>query len=219
MLEYIEEGNQKSDEVIVFLQGWPDNAKVWDCLNWQEELSDKHLVFINFPNTNGNIDKKWGSDFPEIVADLKLTFDSLDIKNKKKLLVGHDWGCFYSYLFDQQYPNYFQQIITMDVSPKFEPSQPKQILFIIAYQVYLIIAFLIGGPIGKWMTHKLVKFMKHKPSYKDKITSAQNYPYYYLWRNAIMHKVRGARKYLSGYKPSVPLSYLYAKDKPFQFQN
>lgn len=47
---------------------------------------------------------KWGRDFPEIIEDLKLTLDSLNIAGKKKLLVAHDWGCFYGYLFDQKYP-------------------------------------------------------------------------------------------------------------------
>jgi hypothetical protein len=46
------------------MQGWPDNAAMWDWINWKEELSNKHLLFINFPNTNGKVDLKWGKDFP-----------------------------------------------------------------------------------------------------------------------------------------------------------
>jgi len=50
--------------MVVFLQGWPDNAQMWDWINWQEDLSNNHLLFVNFPNTNGKVDMKWGEDFP-----------------------------------------------------------------------------------------------------------------------------------------------------------
>lgn len=115
MLEYYEAGNLESEELVVFLQGWPDNAEIWNWINWKEELSTKHLLFINFPNTNGKVDIKWGKDFPEIIEDLKLTISSLNVTKKKKLLVGHDWGCFYGYMFDQKYPGYFNEMIMMDV--------------------------------------------------------------------------------------------------------
>ena len=44
-----------------------------------------------------------------------------------------------------------------------------------------------------------------------------NFPYYYVWKNMISSFFTGKRTFLSGYQPSVPLTYLYAKDKSFQF--
>lgn len=64
------------------------------------------------------MDNKWGKDFPDVIDDLKFTFDSLNIDSKQKVLVAHDWGCFYGYMFDKQFPNYFNQIIAMDVPAK-----------------------------------------------------------------------------------------------------
>ena len=64
---------------------------------------DFQLMFINFPNTTKTQPEiKYGEDFPVIVDRLKATFDCLkDQKFDKKVLVAHDWGCFYGYLYDE----------------------------------------------------------------------------------------------------------------------
>ncbi len=35
-LEYLEGGQTSSKDVVVFLQGWPDNWVMWDWINWKE---------------------------------------------------------------------------------------------------------------------------------------------------------------------------------------
>lgn len=113
-LEFIEEGNTKATTMLVFLQGWPDNAAIWDRIGWKQDLNDNHILFINLPNTNGKITHPWGKDFPELIEDIKFTIDGV-AADKKKVLVAHDWGCFYGYMFDDKYPKYFSQLIVMDV--------------------------------------------------------------------------------------------------------
>lgn len=88
---------------------------------------------------------------------------------------------------------------------------------IVAYQVFLIVAFIIGGPIGRIMTQRTSAFFKHKPRYFDRISSAQNYPYYYMWKNTVLSALKMRQKFLTRYRPSVPTVYLYGKKKPFQF--
>lgn len=101
--------------MIVFLQGWPDNAELWEGLNWKQDLNNHHLLFINLPNTNGKVTHKWGKDFPELVQDIKFTVDQVDSK-KNKILVAHDWGCVYGYMLDSTFPQYFSQLVMMDVA-------------------------------------------------------------------------------------------------------
>ena len=60
----MEAGDLEADQMLVFMQGWPDNYKVWEDINWKEDLSKFHLLFMNFPNTNGKVTHKWGKDFP-----------------------------------------------------------------------------------------------------------------------------------------------------------
>ena len=53
MLDYKFEGNEKSNEVVVFLQGWPDNWEMWEWVDYKTQLKDYKMLFINFPNTGG----------------------------------------------------------------------------------------------------------------------------------------------------------------------
>ena len=97
------------------------------------------------------------------------------------------------------------------------PPSKKALLFVLAYQIYLATAFLLGGAIGRIMTQKMAAFFRHSPTYFTKISSAQNYPYYYLWKNKLLGGLKLRPNYLRGYRPSVPIVYMYAKNKPFQF--
>ena len=102
-LEYFMEGNQNSKNIVVFLQGWPDNHQVWEPIDHQNTLKDNRVLFINFPNTSKSQEElKWGQDFPVIVQRMKRTFEKIGLeKYQKKVVVAHDWGCFYFYLFDK----------------------------------------------------------------------------------------------------------------------
>ena len=134
------------------------------------------------------------------------------------MLVAHDWGCFYGYLFDQKYPKYFNQIMAMDVPPHAELNTISKVLMVMAYQLFLAFAFFIGGPIGRSLTLNFVKFSRHNPPYLNQINSARNYPYYYLWKRIFLSLLRLKKPYLNRrYEPSVPLVYMYGSKKPFQF--
>jgi hypothetical protein len=74
----------------------------------------------------------------------------------------------------------------MDVPAMLELTSIKAKFLFAAYQLYLIIAFLIGGSIGESMTKKFSKISGHIPPYYNQIKSDMNFPYYYLWRNAIL---------------------------------
>lgn len=109
-------------------------------------------------------------------------------------------------------------MIMMDVPGVAEVKGLRAIMFVLFYQIFLASAFLIGGRIGKVMSQAVCKLVfKHDPAYFNNISSAQNYPYYYFWRNLILSGLKLKPKYLRRYKPSVPIVYLYADHKPFQF--
>ena len=75
-LEYFLSGNKNSKDIVVFLQGWPDNHKVWETLDHANTLKDSQVLFINFPNTSKSQPEiKWGQDFPVIVQRMKKTFE------------------------------------------------------------------------------------------------------------------------------------------------
>lgn len=63
----------------------------------------------------------------------------------------------------------------------------------------------------------MMKLFKHNPEYKDQVHSGQNYPYFYMMRNIVYSALGKEQRLLKGYHPSVPIIYLYAGKKPFQF--
>lgn len=105
----------------------------------------------------------------------------------------------------------------MDVPAYVELTTISQILFVMVYQLFLVIAFIIGGPIGRFMTQAFAKVNKHNPPYFDQINGSRNYPYFYMFKNKVVSALNKEKGMLYKYVPSVPIVYLYAKKKPFQF--
>jgi len=105
----------------------------------------------------------------------------------------------------------------MDVPGVVEIQKISQKLMVVAYQMWLLTAFLLGGWIGKKMTQGFASISKHNPPYFNDITAARNYPYFYFWKNQISSIFNKEKLFLYKYRPSVPVVYLYAKNKPFQF--
>lgn len=91
---------------------------------------------------------------------------------------------------------------------------------ILWYQFTLLFAFLIGGYLGgNWITRGMA-FVFHECRHVPflSITAARNYPYYYIWRNILAYLWKKENGIMYKYKPSVPVVYLYGKDKMFGFQ-
>ena len=76
---------------------------------------------------------------------------------------------------------------------------------------------MIGGKIGKFMCQGVSKFFKYTPKYFDELSGSRCYPYFYMWKNVITSIFNKRNSFLYRYVPSVPVVYLYAKKKPFQF--
>ena len=92
---------------------------------------------------------------------------------------------------------------------------PLAILGIIAYQWWLIGAFVLGGRLGDWMTRSLAGAM-HAPLPRDQINSWMNYPYRNAWQDILSGR---AKAQTESYWPRVPLLFVYGKQKPFAFHS
>jgi hypothetical protein len=122
----------------------------------------------------------------------------------------------------QSHPKYFEQIIAMDVPGMTQVTSLRGRLFVFAYQITLIIAFLIARvlkceSVGDAITRSMSKLFGHKPPYFNQIKAERNYPYYYFWKNMIQSKLHQKKKLLAQYVPSVPVVYMYGAKKSFMF--
>ena len=213
-LPYEKSGNPKSNQMLVFLHGWPDTTQLWDNISPNFE-KDYYIISISYPNFSEKEQKKWGEDFPDMARRIKATLDFENKAKRRITLVAHDWGAIYAYTFDQLFPKYISDLIALDVSPWVKPN-----LLVVIYQFILVVAFLIGGKIGEFLSKSTAKFFKYKPSYYNRINGSWGYPYYYFWRNLIKSKFTSKSKRIPGfgrYFPSCPVAYVYGKKKPCQF--
>lgn len=221
-LPYKLTGNASSPYLLIFLHGFPDTFELWDPLITLLS-KDFQCLNISYPNfASLKTEAKWGYDFPELIEAMKRTIDKVDLTPnesqtivwKDKIFVSHDWGCYLSYFFDQQYPGFIKGMVALDIAAYFNVNFP-----IFLYQVILALAFLIGGSFGNFLTRRFLKQNNYRSPWEKYINTSLNYPYYYLWRNIFRSKLGLENQYLKNYKPSFPVTFIYAKDKPYQFHN
>jgi len=205
-------GKKTSNQILVFLHGWPDTTALWDKTVAAFE-KDYYILNISYPNFSPKETKAKGEDF-EVIADrIKLTIDHVNDTKRKVVLVSHDWGAIFGYYVDQRYPRYISEMISLDVGAKFIASKP----LIVFYQFVLIIGFIIGGSIGRFLTHFIMKFFKYWPAWANRTDSSWNYPYYYFWKKILLAGGNSAKAILPGYEPSCPVAFVWGTKKPVQF--
>ena len=208
----IVEGNA-SGETIVFIQGWPDDASLWD--QTVAALRDTYrCVRVTLPNYAGDKTARWGFTTEEIVDALE-AFVREAGGGKPVTLVLHDWGCYWGHAVHHRAPELVARVAGVDVAPHFKPPSAKAVLGIIAYQWWLLGAFVVGGPVGDAMTRRFAK-RAHVPVEQEKLTAWMNYPYRNVWADLISGR---AGKLQAGYWPTCPILFVYGERKPFPFHS
>lgn len=210
-LDPIIDGNE-AGETVVFVQGWPDDASLWDEV--VASLGAKYrCVRVNLPNYGGELTSRWGYTTEEIV-DALANLLRKEGARRPVTLVLHDWGCYWGHAAHHRVPQAVARLAGFDVAPHYEPG-PGAILGIIAYQWWLIGAFVVGGPVGNWMTRKLAKGLG-APAEAARIDSRMNYPYRNVWADLTSGR---AAKLTDGYFPTCPILFVYGEKKPFMFHS
>lgn len=200
-------------ETIVFLQGWPDDATIWD--QHVAALSGRYrCVRTTMPNFDGRRTVRRGYDTDTIVDALARMVREVSPQAPVTLVL-HDWGCFWGALLHQRHPELASRVAFLDIAPHVKPGIGAM-LGIIAYQWWLVGAFVIDGAIGDWMTRALAGAMQ-APAPRARITSWMNYPYRNVWRDILTGRARQQQG--GNYWPTVPLLFVYGKRKPFPFHS
>jgi len=203
------EGND-AGETIVFIQGWPDDASLWDPA--VAALRDKYrCVRATLPNYGGDRTVRSGFTTSEILDALERLIADAG-RGRPVTLVLHDWGCYWGHAIHNRRPDLVSRVAGVDVAPHFKPTA-RGALGIIAYQGWLFDAFVIGGPIGDWMTRSFAK-RAGAPAERAHLNAWMNYPYRNVWADLFSGR---ARKLVAGYWPTCPLLFVYGERKPFHF--
>ena len=205
------DGNE-AGETIVFIQGWPDDASLWDSAVAAVQGSYR-CVRLTLPNFAGDRTARWGYSTEEIVEAL-VDFIRQAGRGRRVTLVLHDWGSYWGHAAHHRAPELVARVATVDVAPHFKPPA-SSLPGILAYQWWLLGAFAVGGPIGDAMTRGFARFAR-VPVDIGRVDAWMNYPYRNFWADAFSK--RGA-KLIAGYWPKCPLLFVYGEKKPFHFHS
>jgi pimeloyl-ACP methyl ester carboxylesterase len=208
----IVDGNE-SGETLVFVQGWPDDASLWDDALAALRPAYR-CVRVTLPNFGGDRTARWGYRTVEIVDALEDLVREAGA-GKPVTLVMHDWGCYWGHAVHHRRPDLVGRIVGVDVSPHYRASTARAILGIIAYQWWLLAAFVAGGAIGDWMTRRFARLAR-APVDPARVTAWMNYPYRNIWADLLAGR---DRELVSGYWPKCPVLFVYGEKKPFPFHS
>lgn len=202
-------------EAIVMLHGWPDTYRLWDD---QVAYLKPNYRCIRFTLPGFDIARpRQAHSLDALVEALKHVIEATCAGEKVTLML-HDWGCVFGYQFAMRHPSLVQRIIGVDIGDAgsrahVRTMSAKAKAMVFAYQIWLAMAWRIGGPLGDRMTHAMVRAMRC-PSDPRFIGSNMCYPYYIRWFGA-----HGSYRRAVPLELSWPMLYIYGRKKPFQFHS
>jgi pimeloyl-ACP methyl ester carboxylesterase len=199
-------------DTIVMVHGWPDTYRLWDAQ--VEFLKPAHrCIRFTLPGFDGTQPRRAYS-VAEITDFIRQVIGQLS-PGRKVTLVLHDWGCVYGYEFTMRHPELVARIVGVDIGDARELRRDltgRAKLYILAYQVWLALAWRIGGRLGDWMTRKMARWVRARSDARF-IGSRMNYPYYLAWFGGAQSFGRQTQQF----KPACPMLFVYGARKPFMF--
>src|SRR5262249_21643302 len=131
---------------------------------------------------------------------------------RKVILMLHDWGCVFGYQFAMRNPQLVSKIVGVDIGDAGSRAHLRSLsvkakAMVFTYQIWLAIAWMIGGPMGRWMTRSMARAIgcRSDPRFID---SRMDYPYYIAWM-----KAHGSYRDMVKFVPAVPFLFIYGKRK------
>ena len=199
-------------ETIVMVHGWPDTHRLWD--GTVAALKDRYrCARFTLPGYDAAHALR-ARTLDEIVETIEEVADAVSPQQKVILLL-HDWGCVFGYEYYTRNPGRVSRVVGVDIG---DPSSlAKSLSFGAAmgtlfYQVFLAVAWIVGGAVGDRMTRWMARRMRC-PADPAAIGCRMNYPYYMLWFGG----AQSYRRHSHGFRPQVPTLFLYGRRKPFMF--
>ena len=201
------------EELILMLHGWPDTLALWDGTvdALQAHYRCARLTLPGFES---------GPPAVSLDAMCSLLLQVVDHTSPGKAvtLLLHDWGCAFGYEFAMRHPQRVARVIALDVGDHNSPALRRQWglrekLAVAVYQVWLALAWKIGGAVGTGMTRVMARALR-APAPAVRITHRMNYPYAMQWFGTAGGFKRAAQIQLP-----MPLLFVYGERKPFMFHS
>jgi len=212
-VEVIVEG--AGPKAIVMIHGWPDTHRLWDAQ--VEALKERYrCVRFTLPGFELAASKRVYT-FEEVLGTIRRVVEQVCPGERITLLL-HDWGCFFGYQFAMRHPERVERVIGVDIGDAGSRGNRAELGFIgrfmvLGYQVWLALAWRIGGGIGDAMARWMARVLRC-PTDSPAIGSRMGYPYALRWLGAA-----GGLGRLRAFDPQCPMLFLYGERKPFMFHS
>jgi pimeloyl-ACP methyl ester carboxylesterase len=212
-VEVIVEG--AGPKAIVMIHGWPDTHRLWDAQ--VEALKERYrCVRFTLPGFDRSGPKR-AYPLPELLEMIRRVVEHACPGERVTLLL-HDWGCFFGYQFAMRHPELVERVIGVDIGDAGSRQNRAELglrgmLMVLGYQVWLALAWRIGGGIGDAMARWMARAIRC-PTDARTIGSYMGYPYAMRWLGAA-----GGLDRLKAFKPQVPMLFVYGERKPFMFHS
>ncbi|HEX4330641.1 MAG TPA: alpha/beta hydrolase [Usitatibacter sp.] len=200
-------------ESIVMIHGWPDTYRLWDA---QAAFFRDRYRCVRFTLPGFDIGKpRRAYSLEEVLYIIKHIVEETS-PGRKVILMLHDWGCAFGYQFAMRHPGLVSKIVGVDIGDAGTPQHLRSLTvkakaMVLAYQLWLALAWRIGGHVGDWMTLRMARLARC-PSDPRFIDSRMDYPYYIRWM-----KAHGSYRGMVRFEPKVPMLFVYGERKPFLF--
>ncbi|MEO6626049.1 MAG: alpha/beta hydrolase [Burkholderiaceae bacterium] len=202
-------------DTLVFLHGWPDTLRLWDCT--VSALRARYrCVRFTLPGFDLDLPAR-GMTLGQMTALLARIVDDVS-PGKSVTLVLHDWGCAFGYEFAAQHPQRVARIVAVDVGDHNSDAlhaalTAKARAQVFVYQFWLAIAWFVRGSIGDRMTRGMARALRCRTD-PARITWQMNYPYAMKWFGVLGGWSRARRV-----DPQCPTLYTYGERKLFMFHS
>jgi pimeloyl-ACP methyl ester carboxylesterase len=212
-VEVIVEG--AGPKTIVMVHGWPDTHRLWDAQVFA--LKNRYrCVRFTLPGFDLSQQRRAYS-LDEVVETIRRVLDKTCAGQRVTLLL-HDWGCFFGYQFAMRHPQLVERVIGVDVGDAGSRRHraelgAKSMLMMMSYQIWLALAWRIGGWIGNSMARWMARVFR-SPVDSRSIGAQMGYPYAVTWLGAA-----GGFHGLRAFDPYCPMLYIYGERKPFMFHS
>ena len=216
-VEVIVEG--AGPKAIVMIHGWPDTYRLWDA---QVDALKERYRCVRFTLPGFDVaGQKRGPQraypFAEVLETIRRVVEQACPGERVTLLL-HDWGCFFGYQFAMRYPALVERVVGVDIGdagsrPHRAELGARGLFIVLAYQMWLALAWRIGGGIGDAMARWMARAMRC-PTDQKSIHAQMGYPYALRWLG-----VAGGLGGLKVFKPHCPMLYMYGERKPIMFHS
>jgi pimeloyl-ACP methyl ester carboxylesterase len=207
------EGNHP--RTVVMLHGWPDSYRLWD--QTVESLKDRYCC-VRFTLPGFDVAGPARPTSLDEMCDLLRTIVDEVSPGVPVTLLLHDWGCIFGYEFAARHPDRVARIVAVDIGDHNSDAlksalSAKQRWQVFGYQIWLALAWNIGGRLGSWMTRSMARALRCRTD-PAAIGWQMNYPYAMRWFGTL-----GGFGAAAQVSPACPMFYIYGERKLFMFHS